>query len=153
MKNRDEYLKLCERNALKSQTAEKLYGVSDDVKQSIVFSKPRPAHEEIARRITRGEGGATAGTGATSYLEWFAEGVHKIDGQQMAAAGSMPSVLPPPPTIHTTGASSAASGPANLLGAMSPISPVLRAAAADAASGGDSDADDPPAVTLDQLAK
>lgn len=150
MKHKDEYLKLCERNALKSQSAEKLYGVSDDAKQSIVFSKPRPAHEEISRRILRGEGGGTAG--ATSYVEWFAEGVHKIDGQQMAAAGSMPSVLPPPPTVHTAGAA-AATGPANLLGAMSPISPVLRAAAAEAASGGDSDADDPPAVTLDQLAQ
>ena len=53
LKHKDEYLKLCEKNCLKSQSADKLYSTSEDSKMAITFERPRPPHEEAHRRIVR----------------------------------------------------------------------------------------------------
>lgn len=54
-KNREEYIKLAEKNALKSQSNEKLYANHEDEKMTIKFEKPKAAHEEAHRRIVADE--------------------------------------------------------------------------------------------------
>jgi hypothetical protein len=130
MRNKEEYLKLCEQNAAKSASPDKLYngdnGTSaaqtEDARNSIVFTRPSPAHEEAHRRIVRQE--LEAGRAGRSYADWFADGVYKLDN----GLGSVPANLPPvrfdPPQPVSLSAAASAQASAMLGLKMSPISPL-----------------------------
>ncbi len=236
LRNKDEYIRLCEQNCLKSVSAEKLYappsatattaaaaaaassGGSNasaasiahnaaDRTSAIVFEKARPAHEEAYRRIVRedkekvreqekkknnltGDHGAhgvnsrvskcvlTAvlarpllslcfvllcacqGIAGSSYLDWFVDGVYKLDNQLGPAPASLPpsSYEPPPAPAPITLGSVGATAGAQLLGMMSPISPVVQmreaeeAAAAARAAAAMPQEDDESVMTVATLA-
>ena len=130
MKNKEEYFKQCEKCTAKSQLNEKLYSTPEDPKMSIRFERPRPAHEEAYRRIINQE--KERGMAGTDYLDWFTDGVYKLDN----GIGPVPIHLPAfqpvthKPTSHADHSSS--SSTSNLIGPFSPISPLIQAQQAEA---------------------
>jgi ubiquitin-protein ligase len=158
LKSPAEYLKMCEQTSAKSQTAEKLYSTPEDAKMSIKFDRPRPAHEEACRRIVHQE--KERGVAGASYLDWFTDGVYKLDNLSL---GPVPTMLPPvtynassssashPAVTVPSSSSSTSSASADLLGPMSPISPLVRAKEAkEAANASEQNAMQSPEQETDQ---
>ena len=130
---------------------------------SIHFSQARPAHEEAYRRIVRQD--KEKGLAGESYLDWFVDGVYKLDNG-LGPVPALPPVAyqaPQPVTVNTLGAQ-AVTASAQLLGILSPISPLVHlqeaeemdeeAAAAAAAAARQADEDDGgnTSLTADQAA-